>query len=89
MDEQHGCIEGDNNGDLDGVFRIEKSESPYGGLGLRANRFIPPGTVVLTEQACLVGPSTPYACIECLAAVVSTSVNKCSGCGHPMCKHCR
>ena len=88
-EQQHGGSDEDNIADFDGVFRIEKSDSRYGGLGLRANCFIAPGTVVLTEQACLVGPSTPYACIECLAAVVSTSVNKCSGCGHPMCKHCR
>ena len=77
MEEQHGDSDEDNNSNFNEVFRIEKSESPYGGLGLRANCFIDPGTVVLTEQACLVGPSTPYACIECLAAVVSTSECAC------------
>ena len=71
------------------VFRIEKSDSPLGGFGVKANQFIPPGMVILTEEACLVGPSTPYACIECLAAVISTADNKCSGCGHPMCKPCQ
>ena len=92
MDEQHTNSENDNSKKQnfeEKMFRIDKSDSPYGGFGLKSNRFISPGTVVFTEEACLVGPSTPYACIECLAAVISTSVNKCSGCGHPMCKHCR
>ena len=73
----------------DKMIRIEKSNSPFGGFGVKANKFIAPGTVILTEEACLVGPSTPYACIECLAAVISSSENKCSNCGHPMCKSCR
>ena len=71
------------------MFRIDQSESPGGGFGLKANCFIAPGTVILSEEACLVGPSTPYACIECLAAVISKSENTCSGCGHPMCVSCR
>ena len=78
-----------DNGSCDDLFRIEKSNSPLGGFGLKANLFIPPGKVILTEEACLVGPSTPYACIECLAAVISTNDNKCSYCGHPMCKPCQ
>ena len=73
----------------DKMIRIEKSNSPFGGFGVKANKFIAPGTVILTEEACLVGPSTPYACIECLAAVISSPENKCSNCGHPMCKSCR
>ena len=92
MAEQDGggtVDDDDDHGDAQGLFRIDPSHAINGGLGLRAARFIAPGTVVLTEEACLVGPSTPYACVECLAAVVSTSVNKCSGCGHPFCKKCR
>ena len=78
-----------NSNCLNKMFRVDKSDSSFGGFGLRANKFIAPGTVILTEEASLVGPSTPYACIECLAAAISTSVNKCSGCGHPMCKQCQ
>ena len=89
MGEEYGDSEADSHRKYSRLFRVEKSESPFGGLGLIANCFIAPGTVVFTEEACLVAPSTPYACIECLAAVVSTSVNKCGGCGHPMCKRCR
>ena len=73
----------------DCLFQISPSSSSNGGLGLISTQFIAPGTVILTEEACLVGPSTPYACIECLAAVISTSDNRCPGCGHALCANCR
>ena len=89
MAEQDGALEKDDVQKTDSMFRIETSDAPGGGSGIKANHFIAPGSVVFTEEACLVGPSTPYACIECLAAVISTSANKCSGCGQPMCTSCR
>ena len=56
------------------------------GDALIASTDIPMGVVLLTEEACVVGPSTSTTCVECLKTDAGSFCDKCNQSMCPSCK---
>ena len=55
------------------MFKVKRV--PGKGHGVIANHDIPAGNVVFTEEALVIGPASPQACIECLTVDEEVRLN--------------
>ena len=65
------------------LLRVERL--PGKGYGVVAARDLQPGEIVICEEAGVLGPASPEACLECVRITDTT----CSKCGFSLCANCQ
>lgn len=69
--------------DIMELLRVDRL--PGKGYGAVATRDLHPGEVVICEEAGVIGPGSPEACLECVHLTSQT----CSHCGFSLCENCK